>query len=283
MEDRLKQLTKSMNSLLSEDKKFTEHQKINIRKAIEKKRNHSSKNYRRWAGHGLGIAVCCLLLFAIGSLIMNGVQTQNSASESGSEESSSQFSKSFESAPAADHDQNPENDSGDTAENESSGESSGSRHFDQSVPNNTEVDKETIEEPILPLDDQLLEVYADFKDSHDQELLRNLEPYEVMKLYWYADTQEDYETEYEMYVQDDKYFVPSKEEFMEGVQSHSASNKDKQEFTDELESVNNMKQYYFDDTTAIVEFQGDLMEYPLSFRLLKNGDGIWTVSFMPIQ
>lgn len=76
---------------------------------------------------------------------------------------------------------------------------------------------------ILQLPPELLDVYNRYFKKPDDQLLKGLNPLDVCRLYFYAEDKKNYETMYALYIHDEKYLVPTKEEFLMDVKNDKVS------------------------------------------------------------
>ncbi len=128
-------------------------------------------------------------------------------------------------------------------------------------------------------------IYQEFTENLDDEGLKGLDPLTIAKLYFHAGMTGEYETEYELYIQDEDYVLWSKEEHIEIPEDHR-----KKEW-DEISSNTNVTVTIWDDNRAtlswesnkeeLIDADGDRFMY--SFSLIKNSEGVWKVSFLPMQ
>lgn len=269
MDKQLEELKDSVNYLMSEENRFTEAQKYKIRKKIEKERNKQNKSikspvYRK----GLELGVITILVFFIVGIVYQSINQESYSNERFNEKTQDNSTSS-------------------------SSESSANKSMpdDKGYKNETEKDilkkEELIYEPIFPLSETLVTVYKKYKSSnYTQEILQGLPPQDIMRIYWYADINNDFDARYGLYIKDEKYFVPSKEKLIEDKKNNSLSEQDsKDDLYKELKSVKQLELFYLDESRkeAVIKYKGKLMENNQHFRLIKNNNGIWTVAFMPTQ
>lgn len=271
MEERLKQLKDGLDGYLAVENKFTENQKVKIRNAIAKKRRKNRGRYFQadWMKQGLSIAVACSLLIGIGTFAYINFD--------GSDKQSMSMDKA---APIT----NP-NAAADSSAKMAEAQESTVQQYDFADKINLAGEATPINESILPLSEKMQELYNQFQANPDQELLRGLEPYQVMQLYLYASTQQDYDTQYEFYIKDERTVVPPKEEFLADLNKHPETKEKavKQNYSIITSQIIQPKSEVDYWEHAIIEFKDTQTEHYTYFTLLKNNDGIWTVSWTPIQ
>lgn len=136
------------------------------------------------------------------------------------------------------------------------------------------------------LSQEELDVYNRFKSNYDEEDLRGLEPLSVMKLYIRSIMEKDYETEWELFIKEEKYLGWDKEHHM------SMYNRDIDRDYSVFENAVNIRYGYDEDGRYVsISFEDKYLQeydnsgYPFrfSFGLAKNKDEIWKVVFLPMQ
>lgn len=137
---------------------------------------------------------------------------------------------------------------------------------------------EKITDPILPLSDELLSIYKQFKSKQDDNLLRGYGPFEIMRLYFHADAEKDYETLYALY--STEFALPSEEQF---IAEYSAG--DSSTLIDRLRAYDYASLYHREDDPALIT--GVQLHYKGQnekrvFGMTKT-NGIWKVNFIPFQ
>lgn len=132
----------------------------------------------------------------------------------------------------------------------------------------------------LDLSQDEIEIYNHFKEKYDDEVLRGSSPITLMKLYFYAENMKDFETQYELYIDDPNSVLWSKEEF---IKVANVEKKDEDISSDSILSYfENAQDPNVSYTTgaACVEINE---EEGIGFSLKMNKDGIWKVSYLPLQ
>ncbi|WLR50391.1 hypothetical protein LC040_14130 [Bacillus tianshenii] len=134
------------------------------------------------------------------------------------------------------------------------------------------------EEKLLPLGDDLSSVYREFASSKDEAKLKGLSPLDVMRLYVHAEEINDIETKYALYMHGNNYYVPAKDEYMSSV--NEVPSVDWKSINEQIDSIDTES---IDEQTRVVKIILTEEQEPKYFRLLKNDQGIWKVSWLPMQ
>lgn len=150
------------------------------------------------------------------------------------------------------------------------------------------IDDETVEDEVIIGDTNQLsifelsakeeEVYSNFQEDLNLEHLSGLEPITIAKLYVKAGFDKKYDVQYALYTDREGYVQWSKEEDEKIPESDRGSDEQ------------NIKQFNDIDKGTFVQtsdYEGyikyDSGEGTNGFQMIKNKDGVWQVSFMPIQ
>ncbi|WP_409253910.1 DL-endopeptidase inhibitor IseA family protein [Bacillus sp. SCS-153A] len=124
------------------------------------------------------------------------------------------------------------------------------------------------------------EAYDKFVLDFDEEHLRNLGPVSVAKLYVHAELENNPEAEYALYTDKEGYVRWTKEEHLE-----FENNSEEYSREEILEAFNGIQDGEFlereDGKSGYIKFY--TANGMMGFRMMKDDDGIWNVSFMPIQ
>ena len=134
-----------------------------------------------------------------------------------------------------------------------------------------------------PVDDKFVgrmhALYKSFTGTHDQTVLKEATPEEIVGLYYYSAQLKDYETQYELYIKDDTRLQIPKDEYMNG--EHENIEDIRLEFTA-------MEYALFSEGYGVVT----LTKHPdprrsedntvIGFQLIQTENG-WRPPFMPIQ
>lgn len=131
---------------------------------------------------------------------------------------------------------------------------------------------------MLSLTETEQQLYDQFKNGFDNQVLKEADPITITKLYLHALKSKDYETEYELYIEDQEYVMWSKEEHLQQKKDEV----DREKILAHFKDLNEGKFHEVDAQSGFVEFPLE-GEKTGSFHLRKNQEGIWKVKFMPIQ
>ncbi|ALC84626.1 hypothetical protein AM499_01385 [Bacillus sp. FJAT-22090] len=122
-------------------------------------------------------------------------------------------------------------------------------------------------------------LYKSFAATHDQTVLKDATPEEIVSLYYYCSLMEDYETKYELYIKDDSYVQIPKEEYMKGT--HQKITDIRKEFSSLHFEQRSDKEGYVIITMA-PERTIHLEEPVVGFSIIQTENG-WRAAFMPTQ
>lgn len=125
-------------------------------------------------------------------------------------------------------------------------------------------------------------LYKKFKKDYDIEILRDMSPFVLARLYLYSYYLEDYETAY--------HFLTTREDQQRwSLQAHlEYGRRESKVFGDSslyylqlAEAISNGKFIITDATSGYIQFtlNGEMQ----GFQLVENEDGIWQVTFSPMQ
>ena len=126
-----------------------------------------------------------------------------------------------------------------------------------------------------------------FAGSHDQSILTHASAAEIVGLYFYTAELGDYDTQYDLYVQDDQYLVIDKEEHLEFCKKHPVPEEDKMtelykgiSFESKVDEDGTMQgtARLFGKPGKFIDGEGE-WRY---FGMMKTEFG-WRVHFMPMQ
>ncbi|WP_438312137.1 hypothetical protein [Sporosarcina sp. FA9] len=151
-----------------------------------------------------------------------------------------------------------------------------------------QIEESTIEKPLdQNYFDRVHDLYKAFSATRDQSLLKNVAAVEIVGLYFYTVEIGDYDTQYDLYVQDDRYIVIDKKEHLSFSEDHPVSEEDKM--------INLFKGVSFEakrDIDGILQGVAKLFVKPGTFSdeeeewkhfsMMKTKFG-WRVHFMPMQ
>ncbi|SDN98188.1 hypothetical protein SAMN05518871_10910 [Psychrobacillus sp. OK028] len=122
-------------------------------------------------------------------------------------------------------------------------------------------------------------LYKLFAGTHDQTILKEATPEEIVGLYYYSNQLKDYETQYALYIKDEEWIQIPKEEYMSAP--HLNIDDIKSEFTKmEFEETSKGEGYVKLTRNPDSRNFGD--EKVIGFQLIKTENG-WRPPFMPTQ
>ncbi|KAA0549962.1 hypothetical protein FZW96_01020 [Bacillus sp. BGMRC 2118] len=132
----------------------------------------------------------------------------------------------------------------------------------------------------LEIDGNLLEIFNEFKQSHNQDVLADLEPFQIFQLYMYTQAGQDFKTLYHLYISNpDQVNVDT---FVkESMNSTNVQNID--QFMSKFNEVREFTVVATEIDRAYVEFTLPGEQNELQFQLQKNENQIWQVLWMPLQ
>jgi outer membrane murein-binding lipoprotein Lpp len=139
-------------------------------------------------------------------------------------------------------------------------------------------DKKTIS--FMDMTDDELRIYDSFKEEYNDETLRAVEPFTIMKFYLHSVYLKDYETEYELYVEhEDSDMSWTKEEHF------NIPERDRMKDYGVFQEAYNVE-VEIEGNYAVIKWNSDYdneENFKYGFSLVKNEDAIWKVSFLPMQ
>lgn len=127
--------------------------------------------------------------------------------------------------------------------------------------------------------------FEQFRQDYDIEVLAELKPVSILRMYLYAKLIEDYETQFELFTTNEEYVLMTKEEFLANSQSGTPSEMDIFEDVYELKislSESNEEHAYISwkSKNGYIDERAGAFIY--GFALQKD-DNIWKVSFNPMN
>jgi hypothetical protein len=149
---------------------------------------------------------------------------------------------------------------------------------DKTVEDKVIVDDSSIELNLFELSAKEEEVYSNFQKDLDLKHLSELEPISIAKLYVKAGYDKKYDVEYALYTDREGYVQWSKEEDAKIPESHIGSD---ERIINQFKNIDKGTFVQTSDYEGYIEY--DLGEGTNGFQMIKNEDGVWQVSFMPIQ
>lgn len=139
--------------------------------------------------------------------------------------------------------------------------------------------KDGASEKEFSLTDEEQTAYEKFSLDFNEEHLRNLDPISIAKLYVYADSENNQEVAYALYTDREGYVQWTKEEHLEMTKTEEHSEEKI------LEAYNGLPDGEFledeDGESGYIKFYN--ANGMMGFQMIKDEDGIWNVSYMPIQ
>lgn len=142
-------------------------------------------------------------------------------------------------------------------------------------------------EPSFLLTETEQAVYDQFKESYDLEVLRNIDPVTIAKMYWVSNLQQDVETNYALLTDVEGLIAWPREEHDE-----RSFNNIQDLSEDEIKMIyafhyNGIENGQFVKSEGIGGVLNFVPTYkpntPMSFQMVQNPDGIWQVAFNPLQ
>lgn len=133
----------------------------------------------------------------------------------------------------------------------------------------------------LALSEPLMQVYKDFARTHDNQYLKGLDPFSVFQLHFYSEEIKDFRTQYYLYNDNPdvvKVFTSAEELIKDSKKQDNMAGRN--ELLEKVKGNQTLKIALIGDDEAVVtisESEG------LGFRIVRNHEGIWKISWMPIQ
>ncbi|MFJ5761227.1 RNA polymerase subunit sigma [Neobacillus sp. NPDC093182] len=149
---------------------------------------------------------------------------------------------------------------------------------DKTVEDKVIVDSSTTELNLFELSAKEEEVYSKFQKDLNLKHLSGLEPISIAKLYVKAGFDKKYEVQYALYTDREEYVQWSKDEDKKIPESDKGSNGQNKE---RFKNIDKGTFVQTNDYEGYIEY--DIGEGTIGFQMIKNEDGIWQVSFLPIQ
>ncbi|MFJ8064630.1 RNA polymerase subunit sigma [Psychrobacillus sp. NPDC096426] len=149
---------------------------------------------------------------------------------------------------------------------------------DKTVEEKVIADDSSSELSLFELSAKEAEVYSNFQKDLDLKHLSELEPISIAKLYVKAGFDKKYDVEYALYTDREGYVQWSKEEDEKIPESHRGS---EEQIIKQFKNIDKGTFVQTSDYEGYIEY--DLGERTNGFQMIKNVNGVWQVSFMPIQ
>ncbi len=149
---------------------------------------------------------------------------------------------------------------------------------DKTVEDKVVIDNSTSGLNLFELSAKEVEAYSNFKQDLNLNHLSGLEPISIAKLYVRAGFDKKYDVQYALYIDREGFVQWSKEEDNKIPESDRGTDEQN------IKRFKNIDKGTFVQTSdyqGYIEYDSD--EGTNSFQLIKNEDGVWQVSFLPIQ
>lgn len=155
---------------------------------------------------------------------------------------------------------------------------------EQKIEDKLSVKEEVIDDPpsveltLFELSPKEKEVYNNFQKDFNLKHLSGLDPVSVAKLYVQAGFDKNYDVKYALYTDREEYVLWSKEEDESIPESDRGS---KEQYIKQFRNIDKGTFIQTSDDGGYIEY--DTGEGTMGFKMIKNADGTWQVSFLPIQ
>lgn len=145
--------------------------------------------------------------------------------------------------------------------------------FDE-VNEESDQEKTTSESSIFNLTSEEAKAYYEFQQDLNTDHLYGLSPINIARLYIFAGYEKKYDVQYALYTDREEYIMWSEEEHLNIPESERGS-------FELYIDINEGTFIETSDHTGYIKFliDGETM----GFQMIKNEDGVWQVSFMPLQ
>lgn len=136
------------------------------------------------------------------------------------------------------------------------------------------------------LTDYQLKIYEEYADTENEQLLEDLSPMDIFKLFYHAFKINDYENLYGLYIKGEKYGTPSRKDFLESIEKKDIM---KLSLLRCLEyNIKKLAQIKYDKNTSYIQvnFKEDnklTKRENWNFKLIKNSYGIWKLEWLPLN
>jgi len=143
------------------------------------------------------------------------------------------------------------------------------------------VDRPTDELTEYELSTKEKEAYSNFQKDLNLKHLSGLEPISIAKLYVKAGFDKNYDVQYALYTDREGYVQWSKEDDKKIPESDRGSN---EQNIKQFKNIDKGTFIQTSDYEGYIEYDsGDGKNIKSGFQMIKNKDGVWQVSFLPIQ
>ncbi|MFD0590968.1 RNA polymerase subunit sigma [Paenibacillus sp. GCM10027627] len=140
------------------------------------------------------------------------------------------------------------------------------------------VSSDAIPPAILSIDEY--EAYASFQNDLDEQKLKDLEPISVAKMYVLARWDQNHKAAYALYTDKSGHVQWTKEEDEQIPESDRGT---KVQIYKQFNGIDQGEFVQTSDFEGYIEFQPTVGEEKAGFQMIKDDDGIWNVSFQPLQ
>ncbi|MGO4544431.1 RNA polymerase subunit sigma [Paenibacillus sp. 2TAB23] len=131
------------------------------------------------------------------------------------------------------------------------------------------------------LSDKEQEAYTNFQKDLNEQQLKELEPISIAKLYVEARLDNKNDVAYALYTDREGYVQWTKEEDEKILISDRG---EREQILKTFNNIENGKFIQTSDFTGYIEYQSsEDAKNKSGFQMIKDDDGIWNVSFQPIQ
>lgn len=244
------EIKKAMNQSMTKESYFSEIEKQKVRHKINQMPTNQTKVKRHLFPKALtGIAVAGFMLF-IGGVIESNLELSESPP---STKNGSQMEEEQIVTPSEDEIQ--------------------TRPVTLHVNNDQE----------LYLPTKLQPIYQEYSITKDDGLLRDLSPFEVFQLYFYAEEQEDFETQYALFIHDEMYIkvFETYEEYLDAIVNPAVPIKEEDKLLSKIKLAVLEERVISEDSAFVSIGVND--EEGLGFGLTKSSSGVWKINWLPIQ
>jgi hypothetical protein len=138
----------------------------------------------------------------------------------------------------------------------------------------------------IALSDELLQIYEEYKNTFDDKLLEGLRAFDVFKIYHYANSLNDLDTEYALYYKKDSFPYPDKESFIAEVSSTNYTIEQAEAHYEEMLQIQQFDELKLSDTEVLIRYttQNDMGRSDVGFRLYFDEElGVYKIAWMAIQ
>lgn len=142
------------------------------------------------------------------------------------------------------------------------------------------VDTLNTELNLIELSGKEEEVYSKFQKDLSIKNLSGLEPISIAKLYIRAGFEKKYDVQYALYTDRVGYVQWSKEEDEKIPESDRGSN---EQFIKQYKNIEKGTFVKTSDFEGYIKYDSGEGTGTNGFQMIKNEDGVWQVSFLPIQ